>query len=285
MGKLTGKIALVSGASRGMGRGIALVLAEQGATVYVTGRTRCQSNTDPQALSIDRTAQECSERGGRGIAVQVDHACDREVEALFERMRGEQGRLDLLVNNAISIPEEIVQPGGFWQKPLSNWDMFDIGVRSAFVASREAAKIMVSQGFGLIVAISGYVGRTFTYNTVFGTTKAATDRMARDMAIELKPFNVASISLWQGFTFTELALRNLERVEGMASNLNSRVGSSVEFPGRVIAAMLADSEIMTLSGGTHISAELAERYELTDIDGRVIPSLRVERGVPIWQPV
>jgi NAD(P)-dependent dehydrogenase (short-subunit alcohol dehydrogenase family) len=268
-----------------MGKGIALALAEQGATVYVTGRTRALNENDPQALSTDRTAQECRARGGLGIAVQVDHACDQQVEALFQRIRSEHGRLDLLVNNAIAIPEEIVQPGGFWQKPLSNWDMFDIGVRSAFVASREAAKIMVPQGSGLIVAISGYVGRTFTYNTVFGTTKAATDRMARDMAIELKPFNVASISLWQGFTYTELALRNLERVEGMASNLNSRAGSSVEFPGRVIASLLADPDIMALTGGTHISAELAERYGITDIDGRVIPSLRGERGAPIWQPV
>ncbi|HEY8385337.1 MAG TPA: short-chain dehydrogenase, partial [Porticoccaceae bacterium] len=125
----------------------------------------------------------------------------------------------------------------------------------------------------------------YTYSTIFGTTKTATDRMARDMAIELKPYNVASISLWQGFTYTERAQENLRKVQGMATQLNSAVGSSVEFPGRVIAALAADPELMKKTGGTFISAELAQEYGITDIDGKVIPSLREERGAPIWQPV
>lgn len=284
MASLTGKVAIVTGASRGMGKGIALALAEQGATVYVTGRTITEGSSSLPG-TLGATVVECEQRGGKAIAVQVDHADDSQIEKLFQQVQEEQGRLDLLVNNAIAIPEEMTQPGGFWDKPISNWEMFDIGVRAAFVAAWHAAKIMVPQQSGLIVAISGYVGVTYTYGTIFGTTKSATDRMARDLAIELKPHNIASLSLWQGFTYTERAQENLKKVEGMASQLSSVVGSSVEFPGRVIAAMLNDKAIMQRSGGTFISAELAEEYGVTDIDGKVIPSLREERGAPIWPPV
>lgn len=284
MGSLTGKVAVVTGASRGMGKGIALALAEHGATVYVTGRT-VSAGAHPLPGTVGETAAAVDQRGGKGVAVQVDHADDAQVAALFAQVKREQGRLDVLVNNAIAIPAELTQPGAFWEKPISNWEMFDIGVRASFVAAREAAKIMVPQKSGLIVGISGYVGVTYTYNVIFGTAKTAMDRMSRDMAIELKPHNVASISLWQGFTYTERAQENLKKVEGMASQLNSAVGSSVEFPGRVIAALASDANVMARSGGTFISAELAQEYGVTDIDGKVIPSLRAERGVPIWQPV
>jgi NAD(P)-dependent dehydrogenase (short-subunit alcohol dehydrogenase family) len=284
MGKLTGKIAVVTGASRGMGKGIALALAEQGATVYVTGRT-VTAGTHPLPGTVGETAAECDRRGGRGIAVQVDHANDAEVAALFAQVAREQGRLDILVNNAIAIPAELTQPGAFWDKPLANWEMIDVGLRSNFVAAWHAAKIMVPQKSGLIVAISGYVGVTYTYNVIFGTCKSATDRMARDLAIELKPHNVASLSLWQGFTYTERAQENLKKVAGMSSQLNSAAGCSVEFPGRIIAALAQDPHIMQRSGGTFIAAELAQEYDITDIDGRVIPSLRAERGAPIWIPV
>ncbi len=283
-GSLAGKVAIVTGASRGMGKGIALALAEQGATVYVTGRTVIP-NSHPLPGTVAETAAEVDLRGGKGIAVRVDHANDEQVAALFAQVKREQGRLDILVNNAIAIPAELTQPGSFWEKPISNWEMVDVGLRSNFVAAWQAAQIMVPQKSGLIVAISGYVGVTYTYNVVFGTCKTATDRMARDMAIELKPHNVASLSLWQGFTYTERARENLKTVAGMASQLNSAVGTSVEFPGRIIAALVRDPEVMKRSGGTYIAAELAQEYGITDIDGRVIPSLRAERGAPIWMPV
>ncbi len=284
MESLSGKVAVVTGASRGIGKGIALALAEQGATVYVTGRTVTQGSA-PLPGTIGETAIAVDARGGRGIAVAVDHADDAQVASLFERIDREQGRLDLLVNNAIAIPAELTQPGAFWEKPLSNWVMFDVGLRSNFVAAWHAARLMTRQKSGLIVALSGYVGVTYTYNVIFGTCKTATDRMARDMAIELKPHNVASLSLWQGFTYTERATENLRTVAGMASQLNSAVGSSVEFPGRVIAALARDPGVMQRTGGTFINAELAQAYGIVDIDGKTIPSLREQRGAPIWQPV
>ncbi len=284
MGSLSGKVAVVTGASRGIGKGIALVLAGEGATVYVTGRT-IQAGTYPLPGTIGETALEVERRGGKGIPVQVDHAKDEQVAALFEQVQREQGRLDILVNNAIAIPAELTQPGAFWEKPISNWEMIDVGLRSNYVAAWHAARIMVPQKSGLIVALSGYVGVTYTFNVIFGTCKSATDRMARDMAIELKPHNVASLSLWQGFTRTERTEQNLKTVPGMGAQLNSAAGTSVEFPGRVIAALAGDPKVMSRSGGTFINAELAQEYGITDIDGRVIQSLRKERGAPIWSPV
>ena len=284
MAALTGKVAVVTGASRGIGRGIALALADEGATVYVTGRT-VTPGSSPLPGTVGETAAEVDRRSGRGIAVQVDHGDDAQIAALFEQVEREQGRLDILVNNAIALPAELTQPGAFWEKPISNWEMIDVGLRSNFVAAWHAARIMVPRRSGLIVALSGYVGVTYTYNVIFGTCKSATDRMARDMAIELKPHDVASLSLWQGFTYTERAQENLKTVAGMASQLNSASGSSVEFPGRIIAALARDPDVMKRSGGTFISAELAREYGITDVDGRTIPSLRAERGAPIWTPV
>jgi len=277
---------VVTGASRGIGKGIALALAAEGATVYVTGRT-----VDPGSYSlpgsVGETAAEVDRRGGRGIAVRVDHGKDDQVAALFAQVEREQGQLDLLVNNAFSLPEDLTDPGGFWEKPLSNLEMFEVGVRSNFVAAWHAARIMVPRRSGLIVATSGYTGVAYTYGVVFGTCKAAVDRMARDMAIELKPHGVTSISLWQGLTFTERAERNLARLPELKLGTATRPtdGCSPEFAGRVIAALVTDPDVLRHSGGTFISAELAARYGVTDIDGRIIPSLRAERGAPLWSPV
>jgi NAD(P)-dependent dehydrogenase (short-subunit alcohol dehydrogenase family) len=286
MGSLSGKVALVTGASRGIGRGIALALADEGATVYVTGRT-VTPGSYPLPGTVGETAAEVTQRGGHGVPVQVDHSNDGQVAALFEQIKRDHGRLDVLVNNAFSLPEDLTSPQPFWEKPLSNWEMVDVGVRSNFVAAWHAAKLMAPRKSGLIVATSGYVGVTYTYGVVFGTCKSAVDRMARDMAVELKPHNVASISMWLGLTFTERAERNLKRNPEMKTQTvtNPTVGSSVEFPGRVILALTQDPQIMRRSGGTYIAAELAQEYGVTDVDGKVPPSLRAQRGSPLWSPV
>jgi NAD(P)-dependent dehydrogenase (short-subunit alcohol dehydrogenase family) len=283
---LADKVALVTGASRGIGKGIALALADEGAIVYVTGRT-VTPGSYPLPGTVGETAAEVDRRGGKGIAVQVDHANDAQVAELFGRIQREQGRLDVLVNNAFSLPEDLTQPRPFWEKPLSNWEMMDVGVRSNFVAAWHAARMMVPRRSGLIVATSGYVGVTYTYGALFGTCKSAVDRMARDMAIELKPHNVTSVSLWLGLTLTERAERNLSRNPAMKSQTvtNPSVGSSVEFPGRVIAALANDGDILERTGGTYIAAELAREYGVTDVTGDVPPSLRAQRGSPIWSAV
>lgn len=281
MGSLSGKVAIVTGATRGIGKGIACALAEQGATVYVTGRT-VTAGEHPLPGTLAETVEQVNARGGKGIAAQMDLASDDQIAAVFERIAQEQGRLDILVNNAMAIPEAMTQRNGFWEKPLSAWEIWDTGARAAFVCAWHAAKIMVPQGSGLIAALSGYVGVTYTYDVIFGTTKTATDRMMRDMAKELEGTGVSALSLWQGFTYTERAQENLKTVPGMAQQLNSSVGSSPEFPGRVIAALASDPQVSAKSGGTFINAELAAEYGLTDTDGRTIPSLRETRGAPLW---
>lgn len=290
MGCLKGKIAVVTGASRGIGKGIALTLAEQGAVVYVTGRTMKTEEKSTLPGSIEETVQLCSLRGtqsgGRAIGVSLDLLDDASIASLFNRIQEESGRLDLLVNNAMAIPDSMTQKVGFWEKPLmEELAILDTGVRAAYIASWHAAKIMVPQRSGLIVNLSGYVGVTYTYDVLFGTTKTAVDRMARDMAIELKPHQVASLSLWQGFTFTERAIVNLKSIPGMAEQLKSASGSSPEFPGRVITALVNDEHVLEKTGGTFINAELAVDYGITDIDGKTVESLRSQRGSPIWEPV
>jgi NAD(P)-dependent dehydrogenase (short-subunit alcohol dehydrogenase family) len=289
MAELAGKVAVVTGASRGIGRGIALVLAEQGATVYVTGRTVTPGEYYLPG-TVGETAAQCDERGkasgGKGIAVGCDHADDEAVAALFERVKREQGRLDILVNNAFQLSDDLLDSSPFWEKPLSDMEMWEVGVKSNYVAAWHAARIMAPQRSGLIAAICGYAGVTYTYGPIFGTAKSAVDRMARDMAIELEPYGVASVSLWQGLTLTEKAEYNLAQMaDKMTDTITSMVGSSVEHPGRVIAALAADPDVMKRSGGTFITAELADAYGITDIDGSRIPSNREKRGAPLWRPI
>lgn len=286
MKTLTGTVAVVTGASRGIGRGIAVALGAEGATVYVTGRT-LTSTEHWLPGTVGETAAEVTRRGGNGVAVRVDHADDAQVAALFDRVRQEQGRLDILVNNAFALPDDLTEPKPFWQKPLSNWEMVEVGVRSNFVAAWHSAQIMAPQRSGLIVAISGYTGVAYTYGVLFGMCKTAVDRMARDMAIELAPHHVASVSLWQGLTLTERAQHNLANAPEMKEAVvtNPAAACSPEFPGRVIAALATDPDVMTRSGGTFITAELAAEYGIVDVDGAVIPSLRTQRGSPIWHPI
>lgn len=280
---LKGRVALVTGASRGIGKGIACALADHGATVYVTGRT-VEAGQHALPGTLDETVAQVNARGGRGVAVPMDILDDAQIAALFERIARDETRLDILVNNAIAIPEAMTQPVGFWEKPLEAWEIWDTGLRAAFIAAWHAARIMVPQNSGLIAALSGYVGVTYTYDVIFGTTKAATDRMMRDMGHELRDTGVTALSLWQGFTLTERARENLSTVPGMATQLNSAAGSSPEFPGRVIAALACDPGLQARSGGSFINAELAAEFGIVDIDGRTIASLRDTRGAPLWSP-
>lgn len=285
MGALSGKVAVVTGASRGIGKGIALALAEQGATVYITGRTVREGDYYLPG-TVGGTAAECDARGGKGIAAPCDHADDAAVAALFDRVRAEQGRLDILVNNAFQLSDDLLEPKGFWEKPLSNLEMWDIGVRSNFVAAWHAARIMAPQGSGLMISISGYAAVTYTYGVLFGTSKTAVGRMTRDMAIELKPHGVAAITLWQGLTLTEKAKDNLAKMaDKMTSSITNQKGSSVEHPGRVIVALATDPDVMKRSGGEFITAELADEYGVLDIDGTRVDSARATRGAPMYQPI
>ncbi len=253
MPSLEGQVALVTGGSRSVGRGIALGLCEAGATVYITGRS-----------VTDRIAAQVSKLGGRAIAIPCDHQDDDQVKSAVEQIGQREGRLDVLVNNAWGgyhrLRNRKANPGfkwkdPFWQQPLALWDdMHTVGVRSNYIASVFAAQIMHEQGHGLIVSISFYAGRRYYDNVPYGVSKAAVDRLAQDMAVELAPHNVASISLYPGHVIDVKKTRKPKR-------------ESAQFVGRAIAALAADPDIMQRTGQILVVAELAREYGFTDTDG------------------
>jgi dehydrogenase/reductase SDR family protein 1 len=269
MPTLAGKVAVVTGASRGVGRGVALGLGEAGATVYITGRSvRGDIADGGVAGTIHDTADEVTRLGGVGVPVRCDHRDDAEVAALFRRVADEQGRLDLLVNSAWGGYENMVEGGDFtwerpfWDQPLRRWDaMFGAGVRACYVASQFAVRIMLGRRSGLIVAMSHWSGQKYKSNVAYGVAKAATDRMVSDIAHELRPHGIAAVSLYPGLVRTE-------RVMQFAQYLDLSNSESPQFVGRAIAALAIDPRIMDKSGQVLIAAALAEGYGFMDVDGR-----------------
>ena len=260
---LEGQVALVTGASRGVGKGIALALGQAGATVYVTGRT-VEPGSAPLPGTILETARQVDDRGGNGIAVRCDHADDEQVRAVVDRISRESGRIDILVNNVFAVPHGNLFQGSFWEQPISFWDtMHRVGLRSHYVASALCAPMMVSAGRGLIANISSFGGASFQINVAYGVGKAALDRLARDMAHDLKPHGVLSVSLWPGIVRTERILAMGDQVPWDLSSTESP-----ELTGRAICALATDADAMRHSGAILTVADLAKRYGFTDVDGR-----------------
>lgn len=273
--RLAGKVALVTGASRGGGKGIALVLGEQGATVYVTGRSvRGQPTTLGRPGTIDDTAEEVTLRGGSGIAVRCDHSDDAQVEALFDRIRGNQGRLDLLVNNAWSGYE--ISPSGdipFWEIEWRHWDlMVDGGLRAAAFASTLAAPLMIEAGSGLIVNITWVLDRPHGH-AWYEVVKNATNKMTEQIADDLRPFGIACVAVSPGFM-------RLERMD-LTPELAAKA-ESAEFPGRAIAALATDPNVLSKSGGVYITPDLAREYGFSDIDGNQQSAFWAEHWAGTW---
>lgn len=277
---LRGQVAVVTGASRGAGKGIAEALGAQGMVVYVTGRSQHVSDADLPG-TVQATAEAVTEAGGLGLAAICDHRDDEQVGALFARVAREQGRLDLLVNNACAIPHELTQPGPFWHKPMHMLDLLNVGMRSHYVASWHAAHQMAAQRSGLIVHTSSYGSVCYMHGPAYGSGKAAVDKMAHDMAIDLRSHGVAVISLWMGLLHTERTERALQD-PGMARKYAASVPhmATPQFPGRVIAALLQDPDLLSRSGQTCIDAELAVTLKVRDTNGRQPPTYRQKLGAP-----
>jgi NAD(P)-dependent dehydrogenase (short-subunit alcohol dehydrogenase family) len=272
---LEGKVALVTGASRGGGKGIACVLGERGATVYVTGRSvRGQPTTLGRPGTIDDTAEEVTARGGTAIAVRCDHTDDVQVEAVFDRIRGEQGRLDLLVNNAWSGYE--ISPSGdipFWEIEWRHWDlMFDGGLRAAAFASTLAAPLMIEAGSGLIVNITWVLDRPHGH-AWYEVVKNATNKLTEQMADDLRPLGIACVAVSPGFM-------RLERME-LTPELAAKA-ESAEFPGRAIAALASDPDVLAKSGSVYITPALAREYGFTDVDGKQQSAFWDEHWAGAW---
>jgi len=252
MNALDNHVAIVTGGTFGVGRGIARALAYAGARVFVTGRSV------HDGAAIDE----------RITGIRCDHRLDAEVTAAFERVTGETGRIDILVNNVWGGYERMIEDGAFtwarpfWEQPLWRWDaMFGAGVRAHYQASQLAARTMVASRRGLIVNISFWAAQKHIGNVAYGVSKAATDKMTADMAVELRPHGVAAVSLYPGLVRTE-------KVMEAAAWLDLTNSESPEFVGRAVAALAADPDVMRHTGAVLVAARLAIDYGFTDIDGK-----------------
>jgi NAD(P)-dependent dehydrogenase (short-subunit alcohol dehydrogenase family) len=265
-------VAVVTGSSRGAGRGIAIALGSHGCTVYVSGRSAKPGDHELSG-TIYETAQAITAAGGKGIAVRVDHADDNQTKALIDQVRDEQGRLDILVNNACSQYNELTNPGNFWEKPIELIEMLDVGLRSGFVATYHAAPMLVRQRRGLVIFTSSSGGVHYMYGPAYGVHKAGLDKFAADMAVDFKEFNVAALSIWMGGVATERVARIIGRDREKLGHLE-KILESPEFTGHIVWALYNDPKIMEISGQTVIGAEMALKYGIKDSGNRQPPSFR-----------
>lgn len=261
-------VAVVTGASRGAGRGIALALGAAGWRVYLTGRTVAAADADSVTAA-----------GGEGIAVPVDHGDDTSVAALFEEVDADGGRLDLLVNNAAAISDALTDRAPFWEKPLALAEVIDVGLRSSYVASWYAAPLLLRSERGLIVFTSSPGSVCYMHGPAYGAQKAGLDKMAADMAVDFGGTGVCTVSIWMGILLTERMRRAFDgRPDALAAFAEH--AETPGFTGRLIDALYRDPDLPNLSGRTVIGAELAQRYGITDEGGRRPPSHRDALGAP-----
>ncbi|MDG2060812.1 MAG: SDR family NAD(P)-dependent oxidoreductase [SAR86 cluster bacterium] len=258
--RLKDKICVVTGATRGIGRGTAIALAEEGATVYVTGRTE----TGP--LSIESSVKSINEVGGEGHGVVVDHSIDAEIENLFKRIGQEQGKIDILVNNVFKIPDEPVWAGGFWEHPIQVWDdQVGVGLRAHYVASWHAAPLIFNSGSGgLIMNISSPGGISYHFSSSYGTGKAGLDRLTADMAVELKEKEVNTISLYPGAVSTEFVLENAAKMGNPVENAQTPL-----LVGRSVVALAVAEDLSERSGSIQWVEDISKEFDIRDEYGNL----------------
>lgn len=278
MNGIARKVAVVTGASRGAGRGIACALGQQGYRVYVTGRTLIEGEADLPG-TIGSAAQAVTNAGGEGIAVRIDHANAEEIAALFAQVARESGRLDILVNNATALHDDLVKSGSFWEKSPDLVGILDVGLRSSYLAAWHAAPVMVQQGRGLIAFTSSFGSVCYMHGAAYGAQKAGLDKFAADMGVDFRGTGVAAVSLWMGPLLTERSARtrsqNPEQYDQIMAN-----AETPGFNGRVIHALYEDPQLGDLNGKTVIAAEMAEKYGICEEGGRQPPSWRAMLGDP-----
>lgn len=286
---LSGKVALVTGATRGIGKGIALQLSQAGAFVYVTGRT-LKPKGEGAGGSLHETVEEMKARGGDGAGIQCDHSKDEDIVNLFNRIDVEQnGQLDILVNNAYSAVNSIVTTIGvpFWEQPMSTWDeVNNVGLRNHYLCTVLASQRMVPRKQGFIVNVSSAGGLRYLFNVPYGVGKEACDRMAKDCSIELKKHGVTFISLWPGAVRTEEILFHIDQgtfskkspmpgfsAEKMIKSFKED-GESTEFAGKCIVALASEANVINKTGRILLTSELAVQYGIYDNDGSQPTSIR-----------
>ena len=273
MKSLAGKVALVTGGSRGAGRGIAIELGKAGATVYVTGRSTKGNATQNFPGTIDETAVQIYEAGGTGIAVRCDHTVDAETKAVIEQIREEQGKLDILINNVWGAHDIGVNPGAFWEQTLENWDtMFTAGVRAQLATNHFAIPLLRENKEALIVHTTFWDEGKYTGQFYYDLAKNALVRMAYGLSEELKEDGIAVMAVSPGFMRTELVLEHMGvNEENWQESEDLKVSETPHYVGRAITALAMDSNVMEKTGRALRAGDLAKEYDFTDVDGRYIP--------------
>ncbi|MFC6040263.1 SDR family NAD(P)-dependent oxidoreductase [Paenisporosarcina macmurdoensis] len=264
MKPLQGKIAVVTGASRGAGRGIAFELGSAGATVYVTGRSVKGATTDNRSETIEETADGVTSRGGKGIAIRCDHTSDNDVRNLFEQIEREHGRIDILVNSVFGGSESSLPSGDgrhFWERPLEHWDaMMGAGPQAYLLTTRYAVPLMKQHHKGLIVNITFFIKDKISGNLYYDLAMNAINRMTLGMAKELKNYNVSAVAVCPGWMRTE-------RVIDSGFGPEDGTTETTAFVGRAVVALATDSTVSKFSGDAIMVADLARKYGFTDVDG------------------
>ncbi|MBS3650065.1 SDR family oxidoreductase [Pseudaminobacter sp. 19-2017] len=276
--KLRGKVALVAGATRGAGRGIAIELGAAGATVYVTGRTTRQHQSEYQrSETIEETAELVTAAGGEGIAVQVDHLEPDQVRSLVERIRTEQGRLDILVND-IWGGEKLFE----WNKPVWDHDLENglrllrLGVDTHLITAHFALPLLIERPGGLLVEVTDgtaeYNADHYRLSPFYDLAKVAANRMAWAHAKDLAPHGATAVSVTPGWLRSEMMLEHFGVSEGNWRDATEKVPHFVisetpRFVGRAIAALAADPDKVRWNGQSLSSGGLAQVYGFTDLDG------------------
>jgi NAD(P)-dependent dehydrogenase (short-subunit alcohol dehydrogenase family) len=273
---LTNRIAVVAGATRGAGRGIAAMLGEAGATVYCTGRSvRGAVATTGRSETIEETAELVTQLGGQGIPVQVDHRDEAQVAALFARVEAEQGRLDVLVNDIWGgewfLHATWDKP--FWEQP-TDWlsRLFETAIFTHIITSRYGAPLLVKQGHGLIVEITDGDTDRYRGNFVYDLLKHTVNRMAFGLAEELRPFGVTALAVSPGFLRSEEMLDHFGVTEenwreGARKEPHFIASETPWFVGRAVAALAADPNVARKAGGVYGAWTLSDEYGFVDRDG------------------
>ena len=284
MTKQNKRVILVTGASRGVGKGIAEGIAQPSDIIICAARSMAEGTKVQQFgfeinSSLEDTVNNINKKGAQGIPYEIDLNKPDEILNLATFVKEEFGCLDLLIHAACQIHDDLITPKPYWEKSLDLWSVIDVGLKSNYFLSHALTPLMIESKGKLILQISSHGAMCYMHGPIYGAQKAAIDKMAFDMANDLKPFNICSLSLWSGIVKDEKTKKVSEQHgEQYAEFLEG--AASQEYAGMVINEIYQDSEIMNFSGSTLIAAEIGDNYGIKDIDSNSPQSDRESLGGP-----